>query len=115
VLEDAEYVRGLRDRADQHVLTLSRPADTIKVRQILELAPPARTPVAAELLEELRRRELGAVGDLTLEQLVARSTVDSVERPPPELVEEADATRRGRGLAGPDSDPGPEPRPATER
>ena len=75
VLEGAEYVRGLRDRADQHVLTLARPADTIKVRQILELAPPARTPVAAELLEELRRRELGAVGDLTLEQLVARSSV----------------------------------------
>ena len=30
---DAGYVRGLRDRVDQHVLTLARPPETIKVQR----------------------------------------------------------------------------------
>jgi membrane protein len=115
VLESEGYVRGLRDRVDQHVLTLAKPSEAIKVREILELAPPARTPVAADLLEELRRCELDAAGSLTLEELVARSRDESIERPPRELVEENDAPRRGHGAGMPDRDPSVDPRPATER
>ncbi len=116
VLEDAEYVRGLRDRVDQHVLTLARPAETIKVHEILELAPAGpRRRSAAELLEELRRRELGAAGDLTLEELVARSTVGQRRATSDGAGRGGGRARRGRGSAGADSDPGPEPRPATER
>jgi hypothetical protein len=109
-------VRGLRDRVDQHVLTLARPAAAIKVREILELAPPTRTPVAADLLEELRRCELERAGDLTFEELAARSGDERVERPEPEMVEEPDEPRRGGGgVERPDLEPGVDPRPATER
>jgi membrane protein len=114
VLEGGGYLRGLRDRVDQHVLALARPADSIEVREILELAPPARTPVAADLMEELRRCELEAVGDLTLETLVERSRGERVERAPAELVEEPPHRRR---RPGPTAEPEPavEPRPATDR
>jgi membrane protein len=116
VLEREGYVRGLRDRVDQHVLTLARPAAAIKVREILELAPPTRTPVAADLLEELRRCELERAGDLTFEELAARSGDERVERPEPEMVEEPDEPRRGGGAVElPDRDPSVDPRPATER
>ena len=88
VLESDGYVRGLRDRVDQHVLTMARPPESIKVRELLALVPPVRTPVAPDLIEDLRDAELAAAGDLTLEQLVARSNVGVVLPVDKELVEE---------------------------
>jgi YihY family inner membrane protein len=88
VLETQGYVRGLRDRVDQHVLTMARPPESIKVRELLALAPPVKTPVAPELIEDLRDAELAAAGDLTLEELVARSNVATVGPVEKELVEE---------------------------
>ena len=90
VLETEGYVRGLRDRVDQHVLTLARPPEAIQIRELLALAPPVKTPVAPELIEDLRDAEIAAAGDLTLEQLVARSNVAAVGPVEKDLVEEPD-------------------------
>jgi membrane protein len=87
VLEREGYVRGLRDRADQHVLTLARPASAISVREILELAPPVRTPVAADVVDALRRSELEAADTRTLEELADQSAAP--ESPPADEVVEA--------------------------
>jgi membrane protein len=70
LLERRGDVRRLRDRGDDHVLILARPPETIKVKEILELAPPARRPEAFKLLIDLRRCELEAVGDITVEDLI---------------------------------------------
>jgi membrane protein len=115
ILEEADYLRGLRDRVDQHVLTLARPPDAIRVRELLELAPPARTPVAADLLEDLRRCELDAVGDVTLEELATRADGESVDPVPEALVEEPDTPRRQRGAPRSDLDAGADSRAAGER
>ena len=114
VLEDAEYVRGLSDRADQHILTLSRPADTIKVRQILSSRPgphPSRGRAARRAAPQgarCRRRSDPRATRRPIERGHRRSTSAGV-------VEEADTPRRGQGSAGHDREPSPEPRPATER
>jgi hypothetical protein len=77
-------VRRLRDRGDDQVLTLARPLATIKVKEILELAPPARRAATFELLRDLHDSELDRVGDLTLEDLVRRDAGGPSEpaRPP---------------------------------
>jgi membrane protein len=89
LLEHHDYVRGLRDRHGEHVLTLPRPLGTVKLKDILELAPPPRSAAAGDLLRELQRCELEAVGDQTLDDLTRRARV------PPE---------RGSAAASPNRD-----------
>jgi len=81
LLERQGLLRRLSDRGGVPVLALARPMPAISVREILELAsPPAPRSGGrqAELLDELRRAELEAAGDLTLDQLVPRAVETDV-------------------------------------
>jgi membrane protein len=75
-LEREQLIRRTRESDGQRVVLMARPANTVKVREILGLEPLANGTASGELARQLEAGQLDAVGDLTLRDLLRPPVAD---------------------------------------